>query len=77
MSKPFQWIVKRAVIVLAFIVMATSVAMKSFVFPPSVMQGLLMLHDFAMAGASLSCMLLIATWVGAFFARNKRRGPCE
>lgn len=73
MSKPFQRIVWGAALALAFIAAATSVAMKSFVFPTTAMQGLQMLHAFAIIGAFLLSMLLIATWVSAFFSGHARR----
>ena len=77
MSKPFQRIGWGAALVLGFIAAATSVAMKSFVFPVTAMQGLQMLHAIAIIGAFLLSMLLIATWVAAFFSGNARRDPSD
>ena len=88
MSKPFQRIVRSrstsfqrtvrgAALVLAFIMAGTSLAMKSFVFPMTTMQGLQMLHDFAIIGVALLSMLLVATWVSAFFAGNVPRDPSD
>ena len=77
MSTPFQRIVWGAALALAFITAATSVAKKSFVFPVTAMQGLQMLHDFAMTGVILLSMLLVAMWVSAFFAGNVPQDPSD
>jgi len=76
-STPFQRIVRGAALGLAFIMAAASLAMKSFVFSATAMQGLQMLHDFAVTGVALLSMLLVATWVSAFFAGDEPQDPSD
>jgi hypothetical protein len=59
--------------VLAVIFVATTMALRSFAFPESVMQGLRILQGFALFGVVLLTLALAARWIVGLFSHDPRR----